>query len=119
MLAVTEDAGWTGADTQVLQVLANLLSAQRRDEDAASLLEYAHAREPENAEVTLALASVYLILARHDDALACADRYLARFKGQPPKVEALLVRSRALWGIGRRDEAQATMDDYLALKQIV
>lgn len=103
----------------MLQVLANLMTGQRRDDDAASLLEFAHARDPENAEVHLALASVYLLLGRHTEALAFAERYLNAFGRPPPKVEALMVRSRALWGLGRRDEAQAAMDDYLALKQIV
>lgn len=108
---------WTETDTKVLQVLASVLTSQSKEERAATLLEYALERDPDNSSVKKALGGVYTLLDRYDEALSMIDATLAD-DPTPADVERLLiVRSEALWKAGREEEARSAMKEYLSKRR--
>ena len=107
---------WSRTNTKVLQVLANVLAGQNRETKAAHLLEFALAREPDNAELMKALCGVYLMLERYPDALDMAERYLKAEEAGPGRAPVLMVKALALWGQGLTSDAAATFNEYLALR---
>ena len=107
---------WSNTDTKVLQVLANILASQNREAKAADLLEFALAREPENAELIKALCGVYLMLERYADALEMVERYQAAGETGPDRESVLMVKGQALWGLGLIPDAVAAFNEYLSLK---
>ena len=108
---------WSEDDTRVLQILASVLTSQRHEDRAVVLLEYARDKAPENVELKKALSGVYLLLRRHGEALTMADQVIDEMPGDAAIADLMLVRSKALWGLGREPEAQAAMRDYMAIRQ--
>ena len=104
---------WTENDTKVLQVLASVLTSQFKEDRAATLLEYALEKDPDNAAVKKALGGVYTLLNRHEEALSMIDAALADDPAPADLERLLLVRSEALWKGGRETEARAAMQEYI------
>ncbi len=113
---MTETA-WTETDTMVLQVLANVLTSQHKEERAVVLLEYALEKDPENISIKKALGGVYTLLDRYDEALSMIDDAMAANPGPADKERLLLVRSEALWKGGREEEARTAMQSYISERQ--
>ena len=107
---------WTRTDSMVLQILANTLANQNREQSAADLLEYVLTHEPDNADVVRALCGIYLLLERNEEALAAIKRYEGLVPSASRTNEILMVKSQALWELGRTEEATTAMNDYLARK---
>ena len=107
---------WTRTDSMVLQILANTLANQNREHHAAALLEYVLAHEPDNAEVVRGLCGVYFLLERHEEVLVAIKRYERLVPIADRARDVLVVKSQALWQLGRADEAMTAMNDYLAQK---
>lgn len=108
---------WTDNDTKVLQVLASVLTSQGKEARAATLLEYALDKAPDNASVKKALGGVYTLLNRYEEALTMLDAALAA-KPTPADLDRLLlVRSEALWKSGREGEAREVMQQYISQRQ--
>jgi len=110
--------GWAPDDTRILQILASVLANQNREETAVALLEYALGKEPENNEVKQALSGAYLLIGHYAEALDMADQALAGGARHVVREKLLLVRSQALWGLERREEARKAMDHYLSERHI-
>jgi len=106
--------GWAPDDTRILQVLASVLANQTREETAVALLEYALGKEPDNNEVKQALSGAYLLIGHFAESLDMGDQALADGAVGIAREHLLLVRSQALWGLERRDEARKAMNHYLA-----
>ncbi len=89
------------------------VTAQRAGDlaTARARLEAALAEDDALAPAQVALATVYLDLGLHEQALAGADRGLEL---RPGDREALRVRYEALLGLGRRDEAEAAKAELKA-----
>lgn len=89
------------------------VTAQRAGDlaTARDRLEAALAEDEDLAPAHVALSTVLLDLAEHEQALTHADRGLEL---RPGDREALRVRYEALLGLGRRDEAEAAKE---ALKE--
>ena len=104
---------WTETDTKVLHLLANLLTQQNREEKARELLEFALSRSPNNLDVMKALSAVCLLTRKNDRALELADTVLDQIQEESDRASLLLVRSKALWGLGREAESRVAMDDYI------
>ena len=109
-------AVWSKTNTQVLQVLANVLASQNRETKAAHLLEFALDREPDNTGLIKALCGVYLMLERYPDALDMVERYLATGETGSGRTSVLMVKALALWELGLTSDAAATFNDYLSAK---
>lgn len=112
MRAMTQPE-WTENDTKVLQVLASVLTSQGKESRAATLLEYALEKDPENTSVKKALGGVYTLLNRYEEALSMIDAALADNPAPADLDRLLLVRSEALWKGGREGEARAAMQEYI------
>ena len=105
---------WTETDTKVLHLLASLLTQQNREEKACELLEFALSRSPDNLEVMKALSAVCLLTRKNDRALELADTALSQIQERSDdRAPLLLVRSKALWGLGRETESRVAMDEYI------
>jgi len=108
---------WTSDDTRILQILASVLANQNREEAAVALLEYALGKEPDNSEVKQALSGAYLLIGHFAESLDMADKSLAAGATGGIRLNLLLVRSQALWGLERHKEAREAMSHYLSERQ--
>ncbi|MEM8985366.1 MAG: tetratricopeptide repeat protein [Pseudomonadota bacterium] len=108
---------WTENDTKVLQVLASVLTSQGKENRAATLLEYALDKEPDNISVKKALGGVYTLLNKYEEAVSMIDAALADNPTPADLDRLLLVRSEALWKGGREGEAREMMQRYIHQRQ--
>ena len=114
MDTLVKTEAWTETDTKVLHLLANLLTQQNREEKARELLEFALSRSPANLEVMKALSAVCLLTRKNDRALELANAALAQVQDQSDRAALLLVRSKALWGLGQEAASRAAMEEYIS-----
>ncbi len=108
--------GWSKTDSMVLQILANMLAGQNREQQAADLLEYACRQEPNNPDILRALCGVYAMLERHEEVLTMVERYERTVPTGTDLGALMMLRGQALWNLGRAAEATAVMNTYLARK---
>lgn len=94
-------------------VLANQLAHGGGDAEAADLLASVCAEEPGNGEAQALRFRVLFKLARHEEALACAQALLALTGPQAPSFVNLAA---ALGRLGRLEEALAALDEALRLE---
>ena len=73
---------------------------------AAALLEAVAIFKPDSARVSRSLAFVYLHCRRDEDCLRQAETHLQRFPNDLEETAVRRIRSRALWRIGRPNEAR-------------
>ena len=115
---LSKSDAWTETDTKVLHLLANLLTQQNREDKARELLEFALSRSPNNLEVMKSLSAVCLLTRQNDRALELADAALGQIREQSDRATLLLVRSRALWGLGREAESRVAMNEYISSRTV-
>lgn len=106
---------WRNEQTEALQVLADVYLDQGLAERAAVLLEALTVLEPDNEQVFKALGYAQLQAGRYEDALATVDALLRLGVAMPDNAPVLLIRSKALWAVGRVAEAQESLQRYLEL----
>ena len=101
---------------EALQVLADvyLLNATQCAK-AVILLEALHSLDQRDAGVAKALSYAYLLCGRPEDALKMSDVFLRLAGSSPDSNPILLIRSKALWALGRTEEARTTMNRYIEL----
>lgn len=96
-----------------LAVYGHLLLTARQVDKAHALFEGMRELFPDDAYVTRNLAVT--TLASGDAALALALADEARDAGTPDEAAAMdILRSKALFALGRNDEARASLDRALA-----
>lgn len=104
---------WREEQTEALQVLADVYLDQGQPDRAAILLEALTVLEPGKIEVLRVLSYAWLLAGRHENALATIDALLQQDAAMPDNAPALLIRSKALWALGRVTEAQESLQRYL------
>lgn len=105
---------WSSADSKYLQILAYILAGQNREQMACDLLEYALSNDRGNGEIMKALAGAYFLLGRFDDAVGRADQALAADQTAADAAGLKLIKSRAFHALGRTDDAERLMSEYVA-----
>ncbi len=60
-----------------------------------------------------ALSYICLKTGRYEEALAYADAFIKRCEDEKKRKTAFLLKSRALWALGRREEARQYMKKFL------
>jgi thiol-disulfide isomerase/thioredoxin len=93
-------------DKPYLGWLAHLMEDAGDPDGAVALLEAAVPAHPDEPTVDLALAPLLSRLERHEEALASADRAVARSWGDN-RLRAVAVKAEALIAAGRGEEARA------------
>ena len=107
---------WSNTDSMVLQILANMLASQNREQKAVELLEYVLTRQPDNLAVIKALGGVYLLVERHEEALEMIERYERSVPEGGNHDDVLMVKGQVLWALGHETEATAVVNSYLTKK---
>lgn len=111
---VASDLGEDPArDKAYLDWLAQLRALAGDLDAAIALLEAASADYPEEPTFDLSLARLLLEAERHDEALAAADRAVARAWGDN-LLRAAASKARILGAMDRKDEAAAVASEALA-----
>lgn len=106
---------WHNDHKEVLQVLADVFLNQGQSEKAVLLLEALYSLAPQDAQIVKALCYAYLITGRYEQTLTMADVFL-RLPGRVPEsTPILLIRSKALWALGRTEEARTSLNRYIEL----
>lgn len=96
-------------------LLADAYLEQGQIDKARILLDGLAVLWPNDAGVLKALAFACLQENLFDQALAAAEGYLRQAAVTPASAPILLIRSRALWGLGRADEARHGLKRYFEL----
>lgn len=94
----------------ILSVLGYFFLEHGQADKALVLLEALGALFPEDPGIAKALSYAYLQAGRYRDALDAAGPATA----EQDSVFIHLLRGKALWGLGRVDEARACLARYLA-----
>jgi len=97
-------------------LLADVYLEQAQGDKARVLLDGLAVLWPGDADVLRALAYACLRCGRADEALAAADAFVQLGPITPANAPILLIRSRALWGLERLDEAHAGLRRYFDLQ---
>ncbi len=105
----------TPGDPDLLYGLARVLRAQGRLEEYRGYLKRALEADPGHRGAALELAAFYLGASAYGPAAELAGRVLATAGSDG---EALLVRARALSGLGRLEEAQEAWEALLGLDEV-
>ncbi|MCB1804807.1 MAG: tetratricopeptide repeat protein [Candidatus Competibacteraceae bacterium] len=100
---------------ETLQILADVYLNQAQIEKAVTLLEALHSVDQRDAGVAKALSYAYLLAGRPEDALTLSDVFLRLAGSSPDSNPILLIRSKALWALGRAEEARTTINRYMEL----
>ncbi len=98
-----------------LLVLADVYLNQGKTDRTVVLLEALNEVWPRDSQIIKALSFGYLADGRHADALKAVDAYLRFGALTPGNVAILLIRSKALWALGRSTEARESMARYMEL----
>jgi type III secretion protein Y len=106
---------WANDHQEVLQVLADVFVNQGQPEKAVVLLEAIYSLQPQNAQVIKALSYAYLSAGRYEQTLTMADVFLRLRGATADSNPILLIRSKALWSLGRAEEARASLNRYIEL----
>ena len=96
-------------------LLADVYLEQGQYDKARTLLDALALLWPDDSGVLKALAFACLQGGRFDEALAAADGYLRLGPATRVTAPILLIRGRALWGLGRVDEARDGLQRYFDL----
>ena len=100
---------------EVLQILADVYLQQSQTDKAVTLLEALYHLYPNDAAVAKALSYAYLLAGRAEDTLAMSDVFLRLAGSSSDSNPILLIRSKALWTLGRVEEARTTLNRYTEL----
>lgn len=106
---------WRTEQTQALQVLADVYLDHDQIDKALVLLRALAQLAPTEAGIWRALGYACLRAGQADEALAAADTLLRLDPAMPANVPILLLRARALHGLGRAAESQDSLRRYLEL----
>ncbi|MCP3877894.1 MAG: hypothetical protein GY701_05795 [Sulfitobacter sp.] len=98
-----------------LLVLADVYLNQGKTGRTVVLLEALNEVWPRDSQIIKALSFGYLVDGRHADALKAADAYLRFGALTSQNVAILLIRSKALWALGRVTEARESIAHYMEL----
>jgi len=99
---------------ELLLLLASLFLQNEKAEQAVVLLEALQVLSPADPEVPRQLALAYLLARQFSQSLAAADRFLAAQTDKSDTRSMALIRSRALWALGRADEARSALQLFQA-----
>ncbi|HSI84739.1 MAG: hypothetical protein ACAI35_15405 [Candidatus Methylacidiphilales bacterium] len=108
---------------EYLLILAHLFLEHEHFEKSRTILVALRELFPADASVARALAYVYHQLGYQDEALAEAEASLEMdLPDDSPRSLAVantgrLLRSKALWAMGREDEARDALSEYFAMQQ--
>ena len=97
-------------------LLADVYLEQAQNDKARVLLDGLAVLWPGDADVLKALAYACLHCGRAHEALAAADAFIQLGPLTPANAPILLIRSRALWGLERVDEARAGVQHFFDLQ---
>ena len=100
---------------EALLVLADVYRDQAQGSKAIVLLEALHSLDRHDPDVAKALSYAYLLAGRPEDALEMSDLFLRLVGSSPDSNPIMLIRSKALWALGRAEEARMTMLRYIEL----
>ena len=98
-----------------LQVLADVYVGQGRATQAVTLLEAGHALAPQEATVIKALSYACLVAGDYERALVAVEAFLELDDAADGNAPILLIRSRALWALGREAAAVESLREYRQL----
>jgi len=98
-----------------LGVLADVYIEQRQEEKAIILLEALRVVFPEDVAVLKALSFAMLRAGRYGDSLEAVEAFLRLRPAVGESAPILLIRSRALLGLGRGNEARDSHQEYLGV----
>ena len=106
---------WHDEHKEVLQVLADVYLNQNQAQKALVVLQALDTLSPQNPDVLKALSCAYLAVEQYESALETVDAFLRLGGLTAEATPILLVRSKALWGLGRAAEARESLKRYLEL----
>lgn len=109
---------WRPLDSTFIQHLAHVLASQNRESQAADLLEYVLAKDPNNGEAMKALTGVYFMMGHHDQAARMAERALKMRLPDQDAAAVQMIQARALHALGQSEEAERLMAAYLRERNI-
>jgi predicted Zn-dependent protease len=101
--------------SEAIQVLADVYLQQDQADKAALLLAALCELDPAQAHLLKALAYAQLEARQFEQALQTVDDFLRLGALSEADRPVLLLRSKALWELGRAGEARAGLQRYLQL----
>jgi len=95
-----------------LRVLADVYVGQGRSKKAVRLLEAVQTLSPGDTEVIKAMSYACLVAGEYERAVETAEAFLDLDTTANGGGPILLIHSRALWALGRHQEAEESLRGY-------
>jgi len=96
----------TNASKEFLSLLGYVFLEHGQGPKAVTVFEGLHAIDPTDVATSRRLAFAYLMNERFADCLRHGDAHMDRFPTDPELEMVRLARGRALWNLGRQNEAR-------------
>ena len=101
------------AQEDLLRVLAQVFLEHRRPEKAIILLEALAIFQPGARDVLKPLALAYLAAGRYQDGATAAQQFLNGADAGESVAPMYIIESRALWLLGRKEEARRSVRRFI------
>ncbi len=99
--------------SEFLSVLGFLYLQHGKARKAATVFETLQILQPNDLKVGQSLAYALVLTEKFDQALELADRWIAKTSDSQPEWKTLkIIRSRALFGLGREHDAVSSMKSF-------
>jgi len=96
----------TGASREFLSLLGYVFLEHGQGEKAITVFEALQAIDPKDVATSRRLAFAYLLAGRYADCLRHGDAHMDNFPTDPEIDAVRIARGRALWNLGRQNEAR-------------
>jgi regulator of sirC expression with transglutaminase-like and TPR domain len=96
----------TNASREFLSLLGYVFLEHGQGAKAVTVYEALHALDPDDPATSRRLAFAYLMDDRFVECLRHGDAHMDRFPTDPQLETIRLARGRALWNLGRQNEAR-------------
>lgn len=94
---------------ETLTLLAHLYLEHFKYEKALTLLKALNLLFPDDLQIILSLAYAYLKNYDYQSALRLSELCLKKVISEKSKTAANIIKSKALWGLGKEEAARHTM----------
>lgn len=107
---------WNEEHRDALHLLATIYLDQGHTEKGICLLEALDVMEPHHPPLLKTLSYAYIASGHFQKAFTILDALLRLSLPMPENAPLLLLQARALWGLGRTEEATDTLNRYYMLR---
>jgi hypothetical protein len=104
------------SEKDFLILLGYFYLQNRKHEKALILFRFLHTQFPEDKYVTKSLSYTCILTGAYENGLRLANRLIRDASDMNEETLGQLLRSKSLWGLGRKDESRLALSHFFRLR---